>query len=361
MSGIQALLFVLGWQCDVDLNSTDWTALTNVPADISDGDDDTQLTEGQVESFVSNAPIDLSSGSMVGGEAITTPSTDQDTIAQLSCSADQVASWNGSVWSCSNQASEGSVPLSQPAPCDVNAVGQLWYDVPNDELLICNGTNYAKIKVCDEVCPADADVACGTSVTDDCGSSCGSIGTGLNSTQCDDPVSISCNAAIYDDCGNDCGFGGEAYDSTQCPLADLVACGQPATDDCNNNCGYEGTFCGSGQTCSNGSCLSCVGACCGLDQGNDQLILVSELNDCLQAAGSAFSSVNYIEVAYGNTSYLDNVCQEFGYNAYDGPYGGDTCSGGSAYQYPSYCGQGWLGNSCYNGCGNANYAGFYCN
>ena len=88
--------------------------------------------------------------------------------------------------------------------------------------------------------------------------------------------------------------------------------------------------------------------------------MVNELNDCLQALGSGHSNVQYIEVAYGYSYYLDNVCQAFGYNSYSGTYGGDTCSSGSPVQYPSHCNYGWLGSACTNGCGNANYAGFYC-
>ncbi len=46
-----------------------WSGITDIPADIADGDDDTdtQLSEAQVESYVINGAIDLAPGSTVGG------------------------------------------------------------------------------------------------------------------------------------------------------------------------------------------------------------------------------------------------------------------------------------------------------
>ena len=32
---------VLGWQCDIDSDTTDWAAINNIPADLANGDDDT--------------------------------------------------------------------------------------------------------------------------------------------------------------------------------------------------------------------------------------------------------------------------------------------------------------------------------
>ena len=46
----------------------DWTAIQNIPADIDDGDD--ILTETQVEDFITNAPIDLATGTTINGEVI---------------------------------------------------------------------------------------------------------------------------------------------------------------------------------------------------------------------------------------------------------------------------------------------------
>merc|ERR1711959_248324 len=90
-------------------------------------------------------------------------------------------------------------------------------------------------------------------------------------------------------------------------------------------------------------------------------VYVAALNKCLKRLGAKFYHVQWIEVAYGKTNYLTNICRKMfgGASRYIGTIGGDRCSS-SAAMYPSYCGQGWLGRKCNNGCGNANYAGFRC-
>ncbi|MBM76684.1 MAG: hypothetical protein CMK59_14855 [Proteobacteria bacterium] len=52
--------------------SSDWNTLVNIPADIADGDDNTNLTESDVEQLISNDPIDLSAGSTVNQSLILT-------------------------------------------------------------------------------------------------------------------------------------------------------------------------------------------------------------------------------------------------------------------------------------------------
>jgi N-acetylneuraminic acid mutarotase len=47
-----------------------WANLTGVPADIADGDDNTQLGEGEVETFVTNDPLDLAAGTTLDSSAI---------------------------------------------------------------------------------------------------------------------------------------------------------------------------------------------------------------------------------------------------------------------------------------------------
>ncbi len=146
-----------------------------------------------------------------------------------------------------------------------------------------------------------------------------------------------------------------------------------AKDKCRVNC--KNPKCGdnivdTGESCDDGGNTSgdgCSATCtseskCGaFDGGEKKKITVAELNQCLAALGANCTNVQYIEVAYGKTDYLDKICKEFGYNAYSGNFGGDTCSGGSPRQYPSHCGQGWLGSCCNNGCGNTNYSAFFCN
>ena len=50
--------------------SPDWANVQGIPVDIADGDGDTQLTEGQVEGFVTNGAINLAGGSTVDGQGI---------------------------------------------------------------------------------------------------------------------------------------------------------------------------------------------------------------------------------------------------------------------------------------------------
>ena len=42
-----------------DSPPVNWSSISDVPADLSDGDDDTQLTENQVEDFVQNDHIEF--------------------------------------------------------------------------------------------------------------------------------------------------------------------------------------------------------------------------------------------------------------------------------------------------------------
>lgn len=99
----------IGWN-DIDQ--------TTIPGDLADGDNDTQLSETTVENYITNAPIDLSTGSQVQGSLILTqsssiswsqlnPSTipsdladgDDDTLGGLSCSVGEILGWSGS-WTC---------------------------------------------------------------------------------------------------------------------------------------------------------------------------------------------------------------------------------------------------------------------
>ena len=90
----------------------------------------------------------------------------------------------------------------------------------------------------------------------------------------------------------------------------------------------------------------------------------TRLRDCLTSLGGTGSSpIAYIETVYGNTDYLDKICNAAipgsSYDKERTEAQQDACTT-SALMYPSSCSQGWLGNDCSNGCGNINYAGFYC-
>lgn len=89
------------------------------------------------------------------------------------------------------------------------------------------------------------------------------------------------------------------------------------------------------------------------------------LRACLISLGSTeTSSIEYIEIAYGKTDWLDKVCDAINsgsiFDKVRTETQPDACSVGSPRMYPSICSNGWLGRSCTNGCGNQNYNGFYC-
>ena len=89
------------------------------------------------------------------------------------------------------------------------------------------------------------------------------------------------------------------------------------------------------------------------------------LRACLISLGSKeTSSIEYIELDYGKTDWLDNVCNAINsgsvFDKARTEAQPDACTVGSPRMYPSTCSNGWLGNSCNNGCGNKNYNGFYC-
>jgi hypothetical protein len=48
-------------------NQAPWSGLLGVPSDIADGDNDTQLSEAQVEGYIANGPIDLAAGTTMAG------------------------------------------------------------------------------------------------------------------------------------------------------------------------------------------------------------------------------------------------------------------------------------------------------
>ena len=89
----------LKWKPLLPMALSDWqTALIGrfYNRDYIDTDQNTQLSESQVETFVTNGSIGLANGSTMGGSTIVTTATDSDTLAGLNCSTDEVAKWNGS-------------------------------------------------------------------------------------------------------------------------------------------------------------------------------------------------------------------------------------------------------------------------
>ena len=102
----------------------------------------------------------------------------------------------------------------------------------------------------------------------------------------------------------------------------------------------------------------------------DNFMPASKLRNCLRHLGSSSTvPIEYIETHYGATNALDKICNAITpgmtFDSSRTHAQPNSCSTGrSAYTYPGYClawySRGWLGDNCLNGCGNVNYAGFYC-
>ena len=71
-----------------------WNDLQGIPADFADGvDNDTILSESEVENYVTNGALDLAEGTTIGGNVL------QEAI---SCQEGQILRWDGSLgWGCS--------------------------------------------------------------------------------------------------------------------------------------------------------------------------------------------------------------------------------------------------------------------
>jgi cysteine-rich repeat protein len=203
---------LLGW------DGTAWTCLS-----------DNSLDEQSVEDFITNGSIDLAPASTMNGSVIETTATDDDTLDALTCAAGQVTTWDGSNWICADQA-DSSIPMAEPGTCDASMAGQMYYDLASETLQICDGSDWKKLKVCNEVCPLSEDTDCGEEIYDDCGDSCGTEGTALNTDQCAADESVACGVEIADDCGNDCGSTGTLCSIGQCQAGVCVSCGDGVVD-----------------------------------------------------------------------------------------------------------------------------------
>ena len=210
---------------------------------------------------------------------------------------------------------------------------------PNDACVGCkdaicgDGAIYAGMEECDDG-EANADAP------DKCRIAC-------TKPKCGDGI---------EDSGEQCDAG---KDNANTPNTCRTTCKLPS---CGDKIVDTGENCDDGNNQAGDGCAAdckTESECGQFDAGEKKLIMVAELNQCLAKLGASFSNVQYIEIAYGHLDYLDKVCQAFGYASYNTTHGGDQC-GASANMYPSYCGQGWLGGACGNGCGNTNYDGYYC-
>ena len=76
-----------------DATTPDWTDVTNRPPGLDDGDDDTQLSEAEVEGMVTNGALSLAAGTTIGGKS---------PVVDPICSGGQVLIYNASSsdWEC---------------------------------------------------------------------------------------------------------------------------------------------------------------------------------------------------------------------------------------------------------------------
>ena len=76
-----------------DATTPDWTDVTNRPPGLDDGDDDTQLSEAEVEGMVTNGALSLAAGTTVGGKSL---------VADPTCSGGQILVYDAGLgaWGC---------------------------------------------------------------------------------------------------------------------------------------------------------------------------------------------------------------------------------------------------------------------
>ena len=82
--------------------TVDWSSVQNVPSELQDGDNDTQLNESEVENYITNGGLSLHEDTTLNGQEILTLGNDSDTLANISCSDGDVPKWDGVVgqWDC---------------------------------------------------------------------------------------------------------------------------------------------------------------------------------------------------------------------------------------------------------------------
>lgn len=82
--------------------TVDWSSIQNIPNDIADGDTNTQLSEQDVENYVTNDGISLHQDTTLNGQQILTMGMTTDTLGNLNCQSGQIAKSDGNTWACSD-------------------------------------------------------------------------------------------------------------------------------------------------------------------------------------------------------------------------------------------------------------------
>ncbi|MEC8381489.1 MAG: MopE-related protein [Myxococcota bacterium] len=110
--------------------TVDWSNLQGIPSDIADGDSNTQLSETQVEGYITNDAIDFHPNTTMNGSGLLTQADtltpdwsnltnrptglddgDDDSLATLGCTQGEIVGWDGLNWVCTsdNSLSESEV------------------------------------------------------------------------------------------------------------------------------------------------------------------------------------------------------------------------------------------------------------
>ncbi|MBM73805.1 MAG: hypothetical protein CMK59_00275 [Proteobacteria bacterium] len=87
-----------------DPPSISWNSLTDRPADLLDGDDNSVLNDADVLAIVESNTININAGSTLNSDPIVTASTDADSLSELSCNSGEIVGWNGIDWVCLSDA-----------------------------------------------------------------------------------------------------------------------------------------------------------------------------------------------------------------------------------------------------------------
>ena len=84
-----------------DAPPTTWAQILDRPADLIDGDDDTQLSPSQVVGYVTQGPIDLNAATTLGGAALQT-GQEQDSLAAIACADGAILVFDvaSASWAC---------------------------------------------------------------------------------------------------------------------------------------------------------------------------------------------------------------------------------------------------------------------
>ncbi len=248
-----------------------WSDVVGIPADIQDGDD--VLSAADVRGIVTDQPLSLASGTSIAGDLIVTQSSDQDSLADLSCVSGDVAKFDASMgWYCDldAQLSDADVrgivtdqPLSLAAGSSIQGATLLSDKSCQEGEVLSYQSGVWACKNMIELLDADADGVLAWGDCDDGDASLGALATdgdcdgALTADDCDD--TDSSDASLSGDCDED-GVQQEldcddADSSTGSILADEDCDGVLTADDCDDSDPLVALSSGASELCAASSCL----------------------------------------------------------------------------------------------------------